>query len=315
VIDVRLLVVLRAIAVQGSVTGAARALSYSPSAVSQQLARLERELGVELVHRHGRRITMTAHGRELADRAAALIELADDVEARATQAGRMAGNRALLRISAFPQSVRWLLAPALAAGRDEIRDMAVDVTVCAPDAAARDVRHGLADLALVYQASSPAATPHARTLGTARLQLVTADGRYPAPRLADCAALPWVLPAPGTPCAVLVERAFARVDIRPRVVATATSLDGVAALVGAGLGVSLLPQFALNAAAGPSALVSRTLTDVDAALHLCALLSPNSAHPDVVDALVAEMARLVTPDAGTAAIPASRTEPECYPAG
>lgn len=296
-IDVRLLVVLRAIAVHGSVTGAARALSYSPSAVSQQLARLERELGVTLVHRHGRRITMTAHGQDLADRAAALIELADDVEARAIQAGRAASARTRLRISAFPQAVQWLVGPALAAIGDELEGLAVDIAVVRPDAAVRDMRHGLADVAVVYQVAAAANTPAERELGTARLELVAADGRYPAPRLVDCAALPWVLPAPGSPYAALIERVFASVDISPRVVATATSLDGVAALVSAGLGVSLLPRFAFRSVAG--AVVFRTPADVDAQLRICALVSRSAAHPEVVEQLAEQMARLATENSPT----------------
>ena len=312
-LDVRLLVVLRAIAAHGSVTGAARALSYSPSAVSQQLARLERDLGVPLVYRHGRRITMTAHGQDLADRAAALIELADDVEARAARAGR-AGDRPRLRIAVFAQAVQWLLAPALAASRDalgDFDDFAIDVTVCAPDAAARDLRHGLADLALVYQPAARRAGSAERTLATVALQLVAADGSYPAARLADCAKLPWVVPTSGSPYADVVERAFADADVSPRVVATATSLDGVAALVGAGLGVSLLPAFAFGSLAN-AAVVFRTPTDVAAELRVTAQVGRTCAHPELAARLVDEMAGLAGDRSVAAGVdgPAGRLDDE-----
>ena len=96
-IDVRRLVVLRAVAAHGTVTGAASALSYSASAVSQQLSRLERELGVALVHRNGRRITMTPIGQELAERAGALIELVHDFEAQAKGGGDRTGDGGAVR--------------------------------------------------------------------------------------------------------------------------------------------------------------------------------------------------------------------------
>src|SRR5438270_7513136 len=144
-IDVRRLLVLRAVAAHGSVTGAARALSYSPSAVSQQLAALERELGVSLADRHGRRIRMTAAGTELAARATALIELADDFELRARSDHQ---PRPVLRIGAFPRAVDWLLAPVLARHAPQLVDVEVTISVQSPESATRDLRHGLLDLAV-----------------------------------------------------------------------------------------------------------------------------------------------------------------------
>ena len=77
-LDVRRLRTLREVALHGTIRAAAEALSFSPSAVSQQLSALERELGYELLERRGRSVHLTAAGRVLVDRAEAILaELAD----------------------------------------------------------------------------------------------------------------------------------------------------------------------------------------------------------------------------------------------
>src|SRR4051812_22587271 len=75
-LDVRRMRVLREVAGRGTIAAAARALSFTPSAVSQQLAALEREAGVALLDRHGGRVRLTEAGRRLVARTEAiLIEL------------------------------------------------------------------------------------------------------------------------------------------------------------------------------------------------------------------------------------------------
>ena len=80
-LDVRRLRLLRELQTRGTVTAVAEALSYTPSAVSQQLATLEREAGVPLVERHGRRLRLTDAGRGLAGHAGAVIERLELAEA------------------------------------------------------------------------------------------------------------------------------------------------------------------------------------------------------------------------------------------
>ena len=267
VIDLQRLIVLRAVAAHESVTAAASALSYSPSAVSQQLARLERELGVELVRRQGRRITMTPLGQELASRAADLLELAEEFEHRAT---RTMPVRRRLKICAFPRAVPWLVAPALALCRDQLADVEVEVDVVSTSAGVRSVRHGLTHLSLVYGADPALNGSKAQTVATVVPRLtLSVDLGYPPATLRDCAQLPWVLPSAVTPVRAVIDRALATAGVTPLVAATATTLDGVAALVESGLGISLLPAFAFSDSAGR--LVSREPLDPTPPVHILAI--------------------------------------------
>src|SRR5512133_4390350 len=107
-LDVRRLRVLREVALRGSFSAAAQALTYTQSAVSQQSAVLGREAGTRLVERQGRGIRLTDAGRALVRRAdSILVELAAaDAELQAI-AGLRAGRG---RGSTFASAAGWLLA-------------------------------------------------------------------------------------------------------------------------------------------------------------------------------------------------------------
>ena len=107
----RRLVVLREFAVQGTIAGAAEALAFTPSAVSQQLSQLQREAGVELLRKTGRRLELTDAGRTLVERAGELLERVEEVEAElAAQAGEVRGT---VRVAAFQTALAALAMPAL----------------------------------------------------------------------------------------------------------------------------------------------------------------------------------------------------------
>ena len=109
----RRLAVLREFAAQGTIAGAAEALAFTPSAVSQQLSQLQREAGVELLRKRGRRLELTDAGRTLVDRAGELLARVEEVEAElAAQAGEVRGT---VRVAAFQTAVAALAMPALEA--------------------------------------------------------------------------------------------------------------------------------------------------------------------------------------------------------
>ena len=102
-LDPRRLAVLREFAAQGTIARAAEALSFTPSAVSQQLSQLQRESGVALFRRAGRRLELTDAGRMLAARAGELLARLEEVEAELAQA---AGDvRGTVRVAAFQTAV------------------------------------------------------------------------------------------------------------------------------------------------------------------------------------------------------------------
>src|SRR5690348_63760 len=106
-LDVRRLRVLRELAARGTVAATAGALGYSPPAVSQQLAALEREAGVALLERSGRRLRLTAAGEELVARTEAILRELEAAEAAlARTASDVAGT---VRAAAFASAHRALL--------------------------------------------------------------------------------------------------------------------------------------------------------------------------------------------------------------
>ena len=110
-LDPRRLAVLREFAAQGTIARAAEALSFTPSAVSQQLSQLQRESGVALFRRAGRRLELTDAGRMLAARAGELLARLEEVEAELAQA---AGDvRGTVRVAAFQTAARALVLPAI----------------------------------------------------------------------------------------------------------------------------------------------------------------------------------------------------------
>ena len=110
-LDLRRLAVLREFAAQGTIARTAEALSFTPSAVSQQLSQLQRESGVALFRRAGRRLELTDAGRMLADRAGALLAGFEEVEA---ELARAAGDvRGTIRVAAFQTASRALALPAI----------------------------------------------------------------------------------------------------------------------------------------------------------------------------------------------------------
>src|SRR3954453_18370680 len=103
---------LAAVHTHGSVVAAAQSLGFTPSAVSQQIKRLERQSGVELLERVGRGVVLSGAGRILVEEgariAAELERLETDLHAHA---GEVAGDLALV---GFSTAMRGLIAPAVA---------------------------------------------------------------------------------------------------------------------------------------------------------------------------------------------------------
>jgi DNA-binding transcriptional LysR family regulator len=147
-IDVRRLRLLLELTRRGTITAVADALAYTPSAVSQQLAALEREAGVPLLERTGRRVTLTPAGGVLARYAESVLAVLE--EASAALAATRDSLHGPLRIGAFPTAARTILPAALVAlGRDHpaVELMVTELDpVAVPDA----LRAGTLDVALTF---------------------------------------------------------------------------------------------------------------------------------------------------------------------
>src|SRR5580693_4369869 len=147
-IDVRRLRLLLELDRRGTVTAVAEALAYTPSAVSQQLAALEREAGVPLLQRTGRRVALTPAGALLAGYAESVLAVLEEASAAlAATRDSLAGP---LRIGAFPSAARVILPPALVAlGRDH-PGLELMVTELDPADVPDALHSGALDVALTF---------------------------------------------------------------------------------------------------------------------------------------------------------------------
>src|ERR1700678_3759107 len=110
-IDLVALDSLRAVESHGSVVAAADALGFTPSAVSQQIKRLERQTGVPLLERVGRGVMLTRHGRHLAEEGTRLLDDLEELQSGLHRRSSTVAGR--VRLVAFASPLRALVAPPL----------------------------------------------------------------------------------------------------------------------------------------------------------------------------------------------------------
>ena len=245
---------LRAVMDSGSMAAAAEELGYTPSAVSQHLAALEREAGTPLLERAGRGVRPTAAGALLAEHATAV--LARLAEAEAALADLVAGRIGRLGVMFFPTAGASLVPPAVAAFRRGHPGVELRLEVAEPVQAIPAVSSGRTDVAVVVDLGrgGPAQPDglHWVHLLDDPYHIVLPRGhqltRRRALRLADIAGEPWLETAsvPG-PCQDVILAACERAGFRPRVVVEADDYPTTQGLVAAGVGVALVPGLALGA--------------------------------------------------------------------
>ncbi|MFG1907484.1 LysR family transcriptional regulator [Kribbella sp. NPDC048928] len=250
-IEVRRLRVLRALADHGTVTAAAEVLHLTPSAVSQQLAALETEVGQELLERRGRRVAITSAGRLLLTHADTILA---EVE-RAEDAMRLHANGANgeVRVVAFATAITLLVAPALT----RLRETSPGLNLVVRDAEGHQgITHlldGDADLAIAVEHRG---SPRPDDQRLARIPLYAEPFVAVLPRdhpaagqqtleLSVLSNDDWVMTAPGNPIRDVVLLACEQAGFQPRIVHQSDDFRAVAALVAAGGGVSLVPRLAV----------------------------------------------------------------------
>jgi molybdate transport repressor ModE-like protein len=260
VLDVRRLQVLRAVAREGSLSAAARALGYTQPAISHHVARLEEEVGTALLTRLGRGVRLTDAGVALVEHAdAVLSRLSAAEEEVASIAGLRAGR---VRLAAFPSAGATLLAGALTRVRAAHPGVEVRFAEAEPEDALPLLRAGELDLVLSF-AYPAVGAPDGRDLVTEPLlhdpshavvpanHPAAADG--PPLALADLAHDTWI--AGCERCRRHLLHQAGQEGFAPRVDFATDDHLTVQSLVAAGLGVSLLPALALRAARRPDVAV------------------------------------------------------------
>ncbi|MFF3755785.1 LysR family transcriptional regulator [Streptomyces sp. NPDC002185] len=246
-LDVRRMQVLRAVVASGSVTAAAGHLGYTPSAVSQQIAALEKEAGIALLERFGRGVRPTAAGRLLTEHAAVIGRQV--AEAETALADLRAGRTGQISVRYFATAGADLVAPALARFRAEHPGVRVDLRIAdgPPDTET--------DLTLVVR---PRGAPESPGEGLRLVPLVDDPYRAVLPRghrlaarrgavdLADLAAEPWVGSERPGPCLDAVLDACAAAGFTPDIAVECEEYATAQGFVAAGLGISLVPLMGLG---------------------------------------------------------------------
>ncbi|MVO88247.1 LysR family transcriptional regulator [Streptomyces sp. p1417] len=239
---------LDALARHGSVSGAAAGLHVTTSAVSQQMTKLEREVGQQLLAKNGRGVRLTDAGRLLADHAARIlsqVELAQsDLE---QQRGKAVGE---LRMAAFPTAMRGLLPAALSSLRAGHPGLRVSAQELEPQQAVSGVVRGDLDVAVVLDwYNKPLPVPDG--LMKAPLLDDPADVAMPAAHpmadrpevgLEDFAEDEWITWAEGEFCHEWLMFTLRAKGFEPRIAHRAEEHHTQLALVAAGLGVCVAPR-------------------------------------------------------------------------
>ena len=247
-IDLDALVSLRAVSAHGSVVAAAEALGFTPSAVSQQVKRLERSAGVPVLERVGRGVMLTRHGRHLVEHGTRLLAELEELEAGLhRQAQTVAGN---VRLAVFSTATRGLVAPALPAVLADHPALGVALVESEPWDTIDLVARGGADLGLVHSwGDVPLQVPD--HLVATRIALDLAEVVVPrAHALAGRAVLTpadlvdedWIATPEATICRQWLNRMYVGTGRLPRIAHVSMEFDSHLALVRAGLGIALVPR-------------------------------------------------------------------------
>ena len=293
-IDVRRLQVLRAVVETGSVSAAAELLSYTPSAVSQQVSALERETGVRLLERVGRGVRPTDAAMLLYEHTTRVLASIRDAE-DALSALR-AGHIGRIRLGAFPTAGSSLVPGALAAFQALHPNIALDLVVLEPDEAITALRNGSIDVAVTVQTRSPGDVAddglvHRHLLADPFRVVLPRSHPLAAKRSVDLAVLAserWIgiRSCPGY-CQLVVELACSQAGFLPSYAIEADEYPTAQGFVAAGLGVALVPLLALGASVHPGVAVRRLKGGAQPARQVWATTRPAVADQAPVRAMLA----------------------------
>jgi DNA-binding transcriptional LysR family regulator len=250
-LDPRRLRVLREVAARGSFSAAAEALAFTASAVSQQVAALERETGTRLVERGVRPVRLTDAGRALVAHAEAVFAR---LEAAQQELGEIAAlRRGRLRLASFPTAIATLVPRAVASFSERHPDVELTVVDDHLQGLLPRLARWELDLALIYD---HAALPETgveleRThLMDDPFDLIV-PSRHPLTRrasvsLGELAGESWIGGTPDGAYARIVLHSCREAGFEPRVAFGSDDYNAVQAFVAVGLGAAMLPRLALT---------------------------------------------------------------------
>jgi DNA-binding transcriptional LysR family regulator len=262
-LDLHRLRLLRELSYRQTIAAVAQALAYTPSAVSQQLAALEREAGMPLLERTGRQVRLNAAARTLVAHAEALLDELERAEASLAAARTTLSGS--LRVGAFPSASQAILPAVLVHIGHLHPGLELTVIDVDPVRAAELLRAGDLDAALTHDYDclpvprNPALA--SRIVLTEPMYLASAqppeDPDAPVASFADQA---WIMGTAGNLCRQATERICHAAGFVPRIRHQIDDFPTVLALVAAGQGAAIVPQLATRQS--PSGVVLTRLPDV-----------------------------------------------------
>jgi DNA-binding transcriptional LysR family regulator len=244
--------VLSEVVGRGSFSAAAEALSYTQSAVSQSIARLEAETGATLVVRDRRGVRPTAAGATLVEHAETILAQVEAAEADLEAVLGVRGGR--LRVASFPSAGATLMPLAVAAFRERHPEVSLTLAEGEPEEIAPRLRAGEFDLALLFEFPGVRERPGAGLRSVSLLEdpmHVALPAEHPlaakrALALSDLRSQDWVQTSESSPCARHVVRSCLAAGFEPHVTFESDDYETVQGLVAAGVGVALIPRLALT---------------------------------------------------------------------
>jgi len=276
----------------GSISAAASVLGYTQSAVSQQLAALEREVGMPLVDRSQRPLRATRAGEVLRPHVERVLAALGGAEATLED---LRGGARRLRLAAFTSALSSFVPTAVRDLRRAHPQLVVQVLQLETREAVERLRGGGAELAVVHHMPGVAVP---ETAGLQRHALlvdhlyVVLPERHPLARgdavsLADLEAEPLILPRRDTPAGrfrSVVEHLCSQAGFAPRVAYELDDLPAAQAFVAAG--IAIVPMHGLTLATLPPGATARPLTERPAGSRTIEALAPAAARTPVVDELL-----------------------------
>jgi len=244
-LDLRRLRLLRELARRGTISAVAEALSFSPSAVSQQLSTLEKETGVSLLEPAGRRVRLTAQAELLVAHAEVLLGEMERAEAALAQS--LETTAGTLRVAAFQTAVLALVPSALTRLAQKHPQLRIEVTELEPEVAMPALVGGEFDIVLAEEYPGH---PLSRSREAERHDLLTDNLRLVVPAswsersLPELASRPFVMEPVGTAAREWATSVCRDAGFEPDVRYTSTDLQIHLRLVQHGLAAALLPDLA-----------------------------------------------------------------------
>lgn len=258
-LDVGRLRLLHEVDRRGTIAAAARSLGLTPSAVSQQLSVLEREVGLPLLDRSSRGVVLTGAGRALCERAAQVLDVLASARADLDRLGDdVAGTVRVATVASA--ALEFVSAAASALGRQH-PGITLQVSTSEPARSLELLLAGDVDLAVIDEyAYQPIALPDSVSVVALRVEELVAvlpsarsnssghGAEVEAPvRLIDLQNRDWVMPPDDAACGFAVRSACRAAGFEPRVRWETDDMLLLTSAVAAGHGVAVLPALAVDA--------------------------------------------------------------------